>query len=290
MFLANDNRYQFSGRDHTLNHSHTMSKETKRKTARGAVHRILDRACVARVLESAIRVRYDGNRATAAARSGVDTATLFRLNRQVLSEIRHDTYNRITKTLLKADEVVQLDAALESPLQYELGRLNLRWTYLHTAAPGYGPDTPAWELGARALMLTAIDRDAVGSHARERWREYVNRERHAMWERLQRVCWDQFDGFRRDMLAKRHQPDRILVAWERVLAPLLERSQSGFIELSWCELTDRDFARFVRIGLQRERILLKRPPLGRRAAAVAREAHTRLAARARESGDAKKRK
>lgn len=258
-----------------------MRTKAKKKTAAGAVYRILDRAAVAAVLERAVRARYDGNRTLAAKRSEIDPATLVRLSQQKQPTIRHGTYVRMAQHLLEPEELLELDAALKSPVEYKLGGVNLHWVWSHASAPGYGPKTPVWELGARALELTETDPLAVGDLARGRWAEYRKRDNLELWERLLPLCQKQFDDLRKYAGAKGHHGDRILVAESRVVAPLLEQSQSGFVERSWRELSDVELIRFVRDGLAREKILLNRPGLHERTAAAARRAEGTQAATSR---------
>ena len=51
---------------------------------------------------------------------------------------------------------------------------------------------------------------------------------------------------------------RVFLAWQRVLEPLLCARDTGCVERMWEELPDRDLTEFVKAGLQRESILLKR--------------------------------
>src|SRR2546430_16840820 len=50
------------------------------------------------------------------------------------------------------------------------------------------------------------------------------------------------------------------LAYVRILAPLLDATDSGLIERRWQELTDRELRRFVEAGMERERIMLDRSP------------------------------
>ena len=271
--VCKSDRYNhFAARNAPLIHSAIMAKPTKKKTAGGAVYRILDPPAVARLIERAVRARYDGNRTLAARRCEIDPATLVRLSQQKQPTIRHGTYVRMAQHLLEPDEIAALDAALRSPLAYELGGVNYHWETMYASDLGYGPNTPAWEMGARALVLTGIDPLAIGDRARERWAEYRKRDRSDMWDRLEPICQEQFNAFGKFAIARGHFGMRILVAENRVLAPLLEQSQSGFIERSWREMSNAELIRFVRDGLARERILLRRPALHDRAAAAARRA------------------
>jgi hypothetical protein len=54
--------------------------------------------------------------------------------------------------------------------------------------------------------------------------------------------------------------DRALIAWLRVLEPLLASADAGYVERGWRELSDRELKAFVKAGLRRERILLNRAP------------------------------
>lgn len=55
--------------------------------------------------------------------------------------------------------------------------------------------------------------------------------------------------------------ERYLVALINILGPLLESPENAFVERQWEELADDELSAFVIHGIERERILLKRPAL-----------------------------
>lgn len=68
---------------------------------------------------------------------------------------------------------------------------------------------------------------------------------------------------------RRHFQLRGELAYVRILAPLLDSAESGLIERRWQEMSDSELRRFVQAGIERESILLDRPPDLQRAQEVA---------------------
>lgn len=50
------------------------------------------------------------------------------------------------------------------------------------------------------------------------------------------------------------------LAYMRIVAPLLDCRESGCIERRWEEMSDKELRRFIEAGLEREKLLLDRPP------------------------------
>lgn len=67
-------------------------------------------------------------------------------------------------------------------------------------------------------------------------------------------------GFDRWLQRRQHSRSRGELAYMRILAPLLDCRESGCIERRWEEMSDRELSRFVEAGVDREKILLDRPP------------------------------
>jgi predicted XRE-type DNA-binding protein len=95
------------------------------------------------------------------------------------------------------------------------------------------------------------------------------------------TCLKELDAFwaklgRRGHVAPRSRPlfdydvvaTRFQLALYRALDALLHYEDSGGIERDWRELSDEEFRRFVRLGLERELILLNRAPDVQRAQRV----------------------
>jgi hypothetical protein len=84
-----------------------------------------------------------------------------------------------------------------------------------------------------------------------------------------------FAAFRAEMVRRNTETLRQEVAVLRVIEPLLEASQSGYVERSWSELSAKERRDFIDAGIRRELILLDREPALARATRIATEgAHT----------------
>lgn len=67
-------------------------------------------------------------------------------------------------------------------------------------------------------------------------------------------------GFDRWLLQRQHSRSRGELAYTRILGPLLNGRESGCIERRWEEMSERELSRFIKAGVEREKILLDRPP------------------------------
>lgn len=63
-----------------------------------------------------------------------------------------------------------------------------------------------------------------------------------------------------ERLERTHETERLLLARIRIVEPLVQAAESGFVERHWTELSDGQFRRFVDAGWKREKILLDRLP------------------------------
>lgn len=66
--------------------------------------------------------------------------------------------------------------------------------------------------------------------------------------------------FRREHLKRGHSEARVTLAIYRTIAPLIETSDAAFVERHLYEMSKSQLAIFIKSGLRRERLLLKRPP------------------------------
>jgi hypothetical protein len=69
---------------------------------------------------------------------------------------------------------------------------------------------------------------------------------------------EEWDRLERMLVAMTGTEARRLVAQQRVLEPLLESAESGWIERDWREMGEIDLARFIHLGRMREKLLLER--------------------------------
>ena len=112
--------------------------------------------------------------------------------------------------------------------------------------------------------------ESVGS-----WRSvHRARELETLLQRALDVCAKDLGkfaaaAFRLGHIDDREMSRRVILALWRVLEPLVEFRESGFIERRADELDDPSFGRFIKAGLLRETILLGRSPDEQRAQQVA---------------------
>jgi hypothetical protein len=85
-------------------------------------------------------------------------------------------------------------------------------------------------------------------------------DRRAFEARLERLCGREVEKFVDRMRARRIDGARIDLAINRAIAGSLDGTGSGEVERTWQELSDSEFARYIRLGLDRETLLLKRAP------------------------------
>jgi hypothetical protein len=79
-----------------------------------------------------------------------------------------------------------------------------------------------------------------------------------MLDRVRREYPRLVETFDNRMRRRGFGPARLLVAHVRVVEPLLESHETGFIERGWDELDRTQQAAFLKAGYKREEILLSR--------------------------------
>jgi hypothetical protein len=95
--------------------------------------------------------------------------------------------------------------------------------------------------------------------------------RRMLWQRVHQEFPEQFGRFADEMKKRNVDTARQEVAVMRVIEPLLEATQSAYIERSYSELTERERRDFIDAGIKRELILLDREPALTRARRIADE-------------------
>jgi hypothetical protein len=249
---------------------------------------VLDRAVVARVAQW-----------VAKRRPGLlSQSTLWRLTApQHGSAIGPETLTTLEAVLIEEGEwelFEKLDAALLPPGGVARRRAYERWAkaqlhrFLHR--DGSRDDSVAateWigRLGALSVgeslelsegTLLGLELGELRGQSLRRWRSFcalIHRVRASeAGPRLRAFRADFQDlGGRRDPDSLRSPSeglDRFVVALLNILGPLLESPETDFVERQWEDLDDAELCAFVKAGIDRERILLKRPPLRNRLRAV----------------------
>ncbi len=212
---------------------------------RGARHRMLDTSAFGRMIDGM------GGVARAGAKIGCDHTTLSRLLSGESASISHELAVRITKAL-RTEKADLQDAFHEATLPREAqARLRDHFDLMHKCRSQHER--------TRAVTRTEIEK---------------------------RYCWI-FGDFRRWMNAQ-PVPIRAVrqeLAIYRVVEPLFDGIETGWMELGWHDFLVRDrrgrnkeleLVEFIKLGMEREKILLRaRGPDQERARrlAVATKAH-----------------
>jgi hypothetical protein len=207
--------------------------------------RIVDPGGFAEVLWRGIESDHGGNQSVAARAIGVSQPELSRLlNGRILS-LRPQTLAAIQSRLSSANREA-MRSTLLSPRA------------LNTALPRY----EHW-LAAAGPSFLLNSGTSLRALAKPEWLK----ERRDLFRHVKRQCPEMVSAFH-DWLAKqRHTEDsgRVNMAWYHILEPLLQWSDSGRIERDWRELSEEELSRFVKHGIEREKILLQRSPRLQRA-------------------------
>jgi hypothetical protein len=164
--------------------------------------------------------------------------------------IKVSTYHKLWR-LLPSTERHKLALAFEAP-----------------GTPGIHVGYQSWldRSRERIWRSTGIrwERDAEQIRPRN-WKEWRGRggdregELKTVCAILNRRTDGQLRKFRVEQFKRGHSQERIALAIYRTVAPLIEASGSAFVERHWREMSDPELSNFVRAGLTRERLLLKRP-------------------------------
>jgi hypothetical protein len=215
------------------------------KQRRGArLFAIADREALRAEINRAIEKRALGNLSAAARLARIGQPELHRLAHGQIGSISRRTIAALRR-LVPADRRHHLEEALVSPEASELLRAYDTWTsdwkerFLERKDLG---DTyvgraiqrlPGWEL------LRVLEVEHVLATARTEFP-------------------DEFRAFESFLVKQQASGTRARIAFYRILEPLFEGRESGFVERSWDELDRSELSRFIRAGMEREKILLRR--------------------------------
>ena len=205
-----------------------------------------DRDALSREISSAIEHKANGNTSAAARVARMRQPELHRLKNGQIGSIGRKAIEGLHR-LVPPHRRAALQACLVSPAALEFIHANESWStqsrrrFLERGGLG---DTPA----GRAVQ------SVLG------WEFQRGLER----DHLLRLCREEFpdlfERFERFLQQYAHSASRAKIAFDRILEPLLESRESGFVERSWEELTTAELRRDVKAGMDRERILLRRSP------------------------------
>jgi hypothetical protein len=193
-------------------------------------------AVLSAALQAGIEKRFGGKIGRAARDAGLAASTLRRLLRGRSNWLRQGVFNRL-------HSVVEPQPALWARVLWTDFGLRVLWTYLK-----WIHDTRSRISGTPTFVLPS-DFDVEESERRTALRE-------ALWTR---VC-ERLPHVRHDFerMVRHHGSDRLELAFDRIVEPLLDATRSASVERSWDELSPREFGRFIELGWKREKMLLRR--------------------------------
>jgi hypothetical protein len=141
----------------------------------------------------------------------------------------------------------QLQTVLVSPEAAELVQAFGQWIDAENSR--------LWE--RRRLGNTEVTRAVEATSG---WEEERQAEFDWLLGRSRSAYPDLFNKFDAFLVSRQHYKPRAELAYARILAPLLNWRESGFVERTWTELSRLERRRFIKAGMVRERILLTRAP------------------------------
>lgn len=215
-------------------------REAPRRTGRpGTVLTIRDPARLAEEIQSVIRTVH-GNSLNAAARAiGISEPTLRRYARKKARRIKLDTLAHLARLFPPGRGALRQsvfgDATMDAVLAYVFWLQSLTKNII----------TP------RPLVVPPL---AYGART---W-DGAELELEKLVVRTKAVAPDVIADFIALVYTRQHAEDRHRLAMLRTFEPLLAYPVTGGVERHPDELSDDDFAAFVRAGLAREKILLQR--------------------------------
>lgn len=237
---------------------------------RGDLFKVRDAPALAMVGENIVAMRGEGFVSHAAKNIGVSRSTLTRIlfqNKPTLTRATAIALGTAAKSI-DNDLVNRFHNALISPDAMRIFREGYQAWVRERFARFEERDGPSWRIypsgtvasdPAQPLQLAANRRQLI----------------QGIWRIAHAEFSDVFAAFRDEMVRRHVERERQEVAVLRVLEPLLEASQSGYVERSWSELSAKERRDFIDAGIKREMILLNREPALARATRIATEgAHT----------------
>ena len=212
----------------------------RRTYARGRNIPISDRDALAKLMSESVETRFGGSVARAARETGAPRALLRRVLASSQASVRTDNVpalRRVAGRRKTEVEAMLLAGRPEARLQ-----LYDEWLRASTLAAKNGALQP------KVGTLSEIGRRVANCH----YIEFVD-----LVTRLRRDFEDLWKPLDRT-LTRRHYQARAELAFARVVAPLVDCFDSAGIERNPDELTESELRAFIKAGVKRECILLKR--------------------------------
>ena len=227
-------------------------KRRGRRQSRG--YRLVDPAAVAAELRRIVEPYR--NVLTAAGKIGIKQPTLWRLLNGQVRTITAETWAAIEQATPPARRAA-LTAAIVEPAAQRIVGAYVEW--LDTWKSRVFKDAASRWVWKDQSLTRVPDHEAPARR---------NAERDALMK-VHQAELAALDAWVADALAAGHSEDRVQLAIARILEPLLEAPASGYVERSWQEMSITELRQFIRAGVTRERLLLRRAPDVERAQEIA---------------------
>jgi hypothetical protein len=219
---------------------HKMNKPALRTR-----YKIDDRQGLAALIRAEIDQRFDGNLLSAARASRMLQPELYRLSVGKLRAIGFRTLMGLHRLLIPRRSA--LERCIVSPQAQELYAAYLEWV--------------SNELD-RVVNRSSLGNTAVGRALMSvtGWEIERLAEFEAAVQRVRQKCRVECEAFDQFLERRKHSDRRVQLAYYRIVAPLLDARESGFVERRIDDLSDKELRAFLKAGIQREKILLTRAP------------------------------
>jgi hypothetical protein len=232
---------------------------------------INDQQGLADIVGALIYLYGDDSETKAAEQIGVSQPTLNRLRRGAAEAITRATASaleRAVKALGDSDPTYlemagDLKAAIVAPETHQYMAGYTQWCD-ERLSRWQERDGMTWKVGPFRQLEPVADVPPAMAIVRQEMRRML-------WQRAHQDFPELFRRFRDEMVSKGVEEVRQEVAVMRVIEPLLEATQSAYIERSYSELTERERRDFIDAGIKRELILLDREPAMTRARRITEE-------------------
>lgn len=207
---------------------------------------IRDGARLANAIDELVQRDFEGNGVRAAVHIGIERSLLNRLRHGAARSLSTRDLKRL-RAALPADQFFEIERSLVDQPTAEMLSAFDSWVRLEQERLLHRDYLPDTEVG-RAMR-------SVPGWESQRLMEY----QHVVTV-IRQKCRSATEAFDNWLSRRGHFRLRADLAYARIIAPLLDSREAGSIERGWEELTDAELRRFVKAGIERERILLDRPP------------------------------
>lgn len=229
---------------------------------RGSSYRIEDTERLARIVDQLVNDLGEGSETTAAPIIGLSQTTLNRLRRQVYAVVSFETARRLEQAAKRVGGEAlarELSDAIVSRAAVDMLQEGYRDWCNQRYRRFEALDDRSGEVGRvktwRVNQQGRVERELDDGRASRLRRAMLGAVRSAAEKEFPK----EFAGFRDWWINQKLDNMRFQVAMTRIVEPLAETVLCAYVERRWGELTKEERRDFVKAGIRREKILLKRP-------------------------------